>query len=562
MSLTPQQLHSTFVAPGHVTEEVFESIRAQSTEKQIPLEEAFIASAPLKSTDLGRGLADAYGVPFSMLSEQSISIENLSYIPESVARENQTVFYDIQKELALVATAHPDNSSFLNSLSQKMARPISVRYALPAEIEKALQGYQGDLRERFARITKTDNTNPEQQAQQGVDIVNLLLQSAFDSGSSDIHLEPYSGGGVVRFRIDGLLKVITEHSIEIHEKIIARIKILAGLRTDEHEAPQDGRFSFDSGAGRTFDLRVSLAPITDGENMVLRILRRDTHTVTIDEIGLSDTDLALLKDTVQKSHGMILTVGPTGAGKTTTLYTLLKTISTEDRNIMTIEDPVEYNIDFVQQMQVNPAKDVRFDTGLRTIVRQDPDVILVGEIRDQETANIAVNAAMTGHLLLSTLHTNDAATTFPRLSEMGIEAFLVASSVNVVVAQRLMRKLCDSCRKSLSLTEQTIEVLNLSPLIQKELITQSGKENIADILLYESTGCSACNNLGYRGRVGIFEVLQVTDAIRTLILKGASAFEIEDTALREGMKSMSSDGVTKVLAGVSSLHELLRIVRT
>jgi type II secretory ATPase GspE/PulE/Tfp pilus assembly ATPase PilB-like protein len=229
---------------------------------------------------------------------------------------------------------------------------------------------------------------------------------------------------------------------------------------------------------------------------------------------------------------------------------------------MSIEDPVEYSIDFVQQIQVNQAKDVRFDTGLRTIVRQDPDVILVGEIRDQETAKIAVNAAMTGHLILSTLHTNDAATTFPRLAEMGIEAFLVASSVNVVVAQRLMRKLCDSCRKSTALSQTNIEALMLSPILHKELIAQSGKENIADILLYESTGCSVCNNLGYRGRIGVFEVLQVTDTIRSHILKGASAYEIDAVAQAEGMKSMSSDGVAKVLAGTSSLEELLRVVHT
>ncbi|KKS84171.1 MAG: Type II secretory pathway, ATPase PulE/tfp pilus assembly pathway, ATPase PilB [Parcubacteria group bacterium GW2011_GWA2_43_11] len=563
MSLTQQQLHNAFVAPGHIPEEVFASICAQSEAEHISIEEALIAQAPLKSSDLGRGLADAYGVPFSMLGEQSISLETLSFIPESVARAQQTVFYDIQKDQALVATSHPDNHAFLNTLSQKTARPVSIRYALPAEIEVALHGYQGDLAERFAHITENGDTDDkDQHTQQGIDLVNLLLRSAFDAGSSDIHIEPFSEGGVVRFRIDGLLKIVTRHSKAVHEKIVARLKILSGLRTDEHAAPQDGRFSFDAGGGRTFDLRVSLAPITDGENLVLRILRRDVHTVTLEEIGLSEEHQALLRAMVQKSHGMVLTVGPTGAGKTTTLYTLLKTISTEERNIMTIEDPVEYNIDFVQQIQVNQAKDVRFDTGLRTIVRQDPDVILVGEIRDQETAKIAVNAAMTGHLLLSTLHTNDAATTFPRLAEMGIEAFLVASSVNVVVAQRLMRKLCDSCRKSATLDQTSVEALKLSPMIHKELVAQSGKEDVTDILLYESSGCSVCNNLGYRGRIGVFEVLQVTDTIRSLILKGASAYEIDATAQAEGMRSMSSDGVTKILAGISSLDELLRVVHT
>jgi type II secretory ATPase GspE/PulE/Tfp pilus assembly ATPase PilB-like protein len=325
MSLTQQQLHSAFVAPGHITEEVFASICSKSEEEHLSIEDALIAHAPLKSSDLGRGLADAYGVPFSMLGEQSISLETLSFIPESVARAQQTVFYDIQKEQALVATAHPDNHTFLNTLSQKMARPVSIRYALPSEIESALRGYQGDLAERFARITEGGGIDDEEQhAEQGVELVNLLLRSALDSGCSDIHLEPFSEGGVVRFRIDGLLKIVTKHSKAVHEKIIARIKILAGLRTDEHAAPQDGRFSFDAGGGRTFDLRVSLAPITDGENVVLRILRRDMHTVTLEEIGLSEEHQALLRAMVQKSHGMVLTVGPTGAGKTTTLYTFLK----------------------------------------------------------------------------------------------------------------------------------------------------------------------------------------------------------------------------------------------
>lgn len=563
MSLTQEQLHSTFVDPGHITEEEFSGICEKNKEEQVSIEESFIAHSSLKSSDLGRGLADAYGVPYSTLSEQSVSMDTLSYIPEAVARAQQTVFYNIQPEEALVATAHPDNQLFLNTLSQKMARKVSIRYALPSEIETVLRGYQGDLADRLDALAEgSTSENTEEHAQQGVALVNLLLTSAFDAGSSDIHLEPVSNGGVVRFRIDGMLKIVAKHSKEIHEKIVARIKILAGLRTDEHAAPQDGRFTFDSGAGRTFDLRVSLAPITDGENVVLRILRRDTHTVSLEEIGLSSENLDLLRNTIQKSHGMILTVGPTGAGKTTTLYTLLKTINTEERNIMTIEDPVEYNIDYVQQMQVNLAKDVRFDTGLRTIVRQDPDVILVGEIRDQETANIAVNASMTGHLLLSTLHTNDAATTFPRLAEMGIEAFLVASSVNVVVAQRLMRKLCDSCRKSTVLKQTVIDALTLSPEIYSEMLSQSGKKDISEILLYESAGCSVCNDLGYHGRVGIFEVLQVTDSIRSYILRGASAFEINDEAKKEGMKTMIYDGVAKVLSGVSSLEELLRVVRT
>lgn len=562
MSLTKQQLYDTFVTPGHATEADFEKICESADADQDTLEEVFIAQSPLKATDVGRGLAEAYGVPYADISKQTIPHETLHFLPERVARTQQTVVYEVNPTEVRIATAHPDSHEFLSSVTQKMGRPTSIRYALPGEIETALRGYQGSLEERLQQVTAQENESEETRGQQGVEIVNVLLGAAYDAGSSDIHLEPQKDSAIVRFRIDGILKKVNQHEKSVHEKIVARIKILAGLRTDEHAAPQDGRFTFDGRGGRTFDLRVSVAPVTGGENVVLRLLRQDTNTIGLSEIGLLHDNLQLLKDAAQRSHGMILTVGPTGSGKTTTLYTLLETINSEARNIMTIEDPIEYNVEYVQQMQVNPAKDVRFSTGLRTIVRQDPDVILVGEIRDQETADIAINAAMTGHLLFSSLHTNDAATTFPRLAEMGVEAFLVASSVNIVVAQRLVRKLCSACRKSTTLNQTARDALNVSPEIHNELIRQSGKDDIEDILLYSSPGCNTCHNVGYVGRVGIFEVLEVTDDIRSLILRGASASEINRVAVEGGMKTMMSHGVEKVLRGVTGIEDLMRVLRS
>jgi type II secretory ATPase GspE/PulE/Tfp pilus assembly ATPase PilB-like protein len=345
---------------------------------------------------------------------------------------------------------------------------------------------------------------------------------------------------------------------------------MSRLRTDEHAAPQDGRFSFAPGEtetdknAETFDIRLSILPVTNGENIVMRILAEQSQRFSLTDLGFSATDLEKVQRASRKPYGMILSVGPTGAGKTTTLYAVLQILNTSDVNIMTIEDPVEYAVEHVQQTQMNEKKKLTFATGLRSIVRQDPDIIMVGEIRDNETAAIAINAAMTGHLVLSTLHANDAGTTFPRLVDMSIEPFLIASSVNVVIAQRLTRRVCERCRTNYFLGADELALLEAEPELAQLIKRFSGKKDIKKIRFYRGAknNCKLCGDTGYHGRVGIFEVMEVSDKVRALIASRASADVITKEARAEGMKTMLEDGIEKVLEGRTTLEEIIRATKT
>ncbi|MBU1159753.1 GspE/PulE family protein, partial [Patescibacteria group bacterium] len=400
--------------------------------------------------------------------------------------------------------------------------------------------------------------------------------------ASDIHIEPLGNIVSVRFRIDGVLHEVANYPINIHEKIVFRIKIMSKLRTDEHSSAQDGRFDYaphtditdynrssrsvksvaiSENQRHVFDVRVSVMPITNGENVVMRLLSERSRRLSLEDLGLWADDFEKVKRAASKPYGMLLTVGPTGSGKTTTLYALLQILNKPEVNIMTIEDPVEYDIERVQQTQVNMKKNLNFTTGLRSIVRQDPDIIMVGEIRDNETADIAINAAMTGHLLLSTLHANDAATAFPRLIEMGIEPFLVASSVNIIIAQRLVRKICEQCRQSYFLSQEEIDLIKSEPNLLNVVEQISGEKDISKIRFFKGSGCKTCNNVGYRGRTGIFEVMEVNDDIRPLIIQKASSDVIYKKAKETGMDSMLHDGVMKIFQGVTTLNEVIRVTK-
>ena len=391
-----------------------------------------------------------------------------------------------------------------------------------------------------------------------IDLVQDLITYCYKSRASDIHIDPEADKILIKARIDGIIYNLFTFPKGIQDEIISRIKILAGLRTDEHYAPQDGRFKFrDLEAEKEFDVRVSIMPTYFGENAVLRLLVSKETSFTLETLGLSERDLKEIKKAIKKPYGMILVTGPTGSGKTTTLYTILKTLNTGMVSIITLEDPIEYSISGITQIQVNPQVGLEFSTGLRAILRQDPDIIMVGEIRDEETANIAVNAALTGHLLLSTLHTNDAATALPRLLEMGVEPFLIASTVNVVIAQRLVRKICENCKeeKKFSTAEilSFLESIGLDLTIENIKIAKKSK-------FYYGKGCEACNNSGYYGRIGIFEVLSVTDKIREAIMKRLNSSEIKSIAINEGMTTMVQDGFNKVLQGLTTIEEILRVI--
>ncbi len=351
---------------------------------------------------------------------------------------------------------------------------------------------------------------------------------------------------------------VLEWPKDLHESVISRIKIMAKMRTDEHASAQDGKFSLDMGE-ETVDVRVSILPIIGGENAVLRLLSRDSRSLSLKSLGLSEKDLAKVYAGLKNPHGMILVTGPTGCGKTTTLYEILKILNKAEVNIATIEDPVEYDIEGVSQIQVNAKTNLTFTSGLRAIVRQDPDIIMVGEIRDRETAQIAINAAMTGHLVLSTVHSNDSATTLPRLLDMGIEPFLVASTINLIIAQRLVRKICEKCRYSYALEEEKEILSEVAGLI--EVIEAKSGKKIEKIRLYKGMGCKACSNTGYSGRLGIFELLSVDETVRQLVIKRASSGEIFAGAAANGMDSMLHDGLEKVFGGITTISEIIRATR-
>lgn len=383
-------------------------------------------------------------------------------------------------------------------------------------------------------------------------LVDNIVEYAYETRASDIHFDPTEDDIKVRFRIDGVLQKIFSVPKDLQSEIISRIKVMAGLRTDEHQAAQDGRFRSAIKDAR-FDIRVSVMPTYYGEDAVLRLLVEQGQTFTLKAIGFSDRDLAVVNRAIQKPYGMILATGPTGSGKTTTLYTILKILNTEDVSIITIEDPIEYSLEGINQIQVNSQAGLTFATGLRSILRQDPNIIMVGEIRDQETAAIAVNAALTGHLLLSTLHTNNASTTLPRLIDMKVEPFLIASTVNIAIGQRLLRRICAQCKASKQLS--SAEIQKLTTIVPAKILEELKVRGVS-----YGKGCSECNDSGYKGRIGIHEVLEVSDTIRDAIIQRFSAAQIEEIAIKEGMTTMFEDGMRKVAAGITTVEEVLRVM--
>jgi len=385
-----------------------------------------------------------------------------------------------------------------------------------------------------------------------INLIDCLVERAHQSRVSDIHIDPGAHTIRVRFRVDGVMQEAYKFPKSIHGEIISRIKVLSKMRTDEHQATQDGRFRHIFPETNEFiDLRVSIVPTYHGENAVLRLLSDKAENFTLGALGFSESDQKKIMDAIKKPSGMILATGPTGSGKTTTLYTLIKMLNSADVSIVTIEDPIEYAVDDIEQIQVNARVGLTFATGLRSILRQDPNIIMVGEIRDSETAGIAVNTALTGHLLLSTLHTNDAATTLPRLLDMGIEEYLVASTVSIAIGQRLVRKICEKCKEKTPMSKSLIDSLLDTPL---------GKLVNEQDTMYKGKGCDNCNNSGYKGRICINEVLVADEVIKEAILRKASAGEIRNIAIGRGMTTMFEDGILKAKNGKTTIEEILRVI--
>jgi len=382
-------------------------------------------------------------------------------------------------------------------------------------------------------------------------LVGSLVQHGYKSKASDIHIDPEENGVRVRMRIDGILHEAFLFAKELQSEIITRLKVLSGLRTDEHQAAQDGRFKVKLDNGEAIDVRLSITPTYYGENAVMRILAQQSENFSLEALGLSKENYNRVLRGIKKPYGMILATGPTGSGKTSTLYTIIKALNTPEVSIITIEDPIEYSVSGIEQIQVNARTGLTFADGLRSILRQDPNLIMVGEIRDEETAAIAVNAALTGHLLLSTLHTNDAVTSLPRLIDMKVEPFLISSTVNIAIGQRLVRKICVECKAKQTITDA--EYKSLTEVIPAKLLGNHRE-------FYKGKGCDKCDHTGYRGRTGIHEVLEMTDEIRQAVMRQADASEIQKIASKNGMKTMLEDGFQKALEGITAIEEILRVV--
>lgn len=559
MPIDYQKLSNALVESGLLTKDQVVLAQKKSEENNLPLEQVLVDEEYISDEHLGQILADFFNVPFVNLSKKNVDESVLRIIPEIVARRQKIIAFERDSGGIKLAMADPDNTEIQRFISKKTGEAVIPYYSSSRDIVDALGHYRKGLSEEFGDIIKENveesQTRNEKEREVPITrIVDTIFEYAYQNKVSDIHIEPHEKKVVVRFRIDGILHDVVFLPKEIHEFVIMRLKIMAQLRTDEHRAAQDGRLEFRTD-GEKVDVRISVIPVSDGEKVVMRILSEKSRQFRLSDLGFVGEDLAKVERNFKKPYGMILSTGPTGSGKTTTLYSILKILNTREVNISTIEDPVEYDLEGINQIQVNTKTNLTFAKGLRSILRQDPDIIMVGEIRDEETAGIAINSAMTGHLVLSTLHANDAATTLPRLLDMHIEPFLIASTINVAIAQRLVRKIHQNCLESYLPDAKEIKSIEEAIGLQRAKAIGLHKK---DLRLYRGKGCKLCNQTGYEGRVGIFEVLEMDEHIRQLIMQRANSDEIRKVACQAGMTTMLEDGVKKAMAGATTIEEVLR----
>jgi type IV pilus assembly protein PilB len=522
-----------------------------------PLAEILVEKNLLTDEQVGTLIANQLQVPFINLKKLNIPENAFNIIPEKFARVHKMIAFERTPEEIKIASADPNHPELIEPLSKKTGTKVTVYYATDVDIALCLRSYKKDLQKSVDDMLKEDiwSLNSALEDPPVAKIVDQLIDTAYRERSSDIHIEPMEDYSLTRFRVDGILHDVLRVPKYLHDRIITRIKVLSNLRTDEHLSAQDGKMRI-SLEEENLDIRVSILPVVDGEKAVLRLLASKMQEYSFASLGMNETDLAKVTKAFSQSYGMVLSTGPTGSGKTTSIYSILKILNTRDRNITTIEDPVEYKIKGANQIHVNVKTNLTFANGLRAILRQDPNVVFVGEIRDGETAGIAVNAALTGHLVVSTLHTNDAAGAIPRLSDMKVEPFLVASTVSIIIAQRLVRHICDQCKQSSTITSEEL-IKNFPSEVVKRAFGSGKTLNI-----YKGKGCKLCRGTGYSGRVGIFEVLAVTKTIKKLIVEKAEADIIAREAAKEGMKTMLEDGLEKVARGITTIEEILRVTKS
>lgn len=565
-------LIDVLVEEGSLDKERADSLRLSEVQTGKPSEELLISQKLVTPEALTRAKAILYNIPYIDLNEVPVSPEALSSLPQQVAERYKVFPFGLDQvaNQILLAMEDPLDFNAIGFVEQKTGLAVKAYAADPDKIETLIASAYSTslakevsdaLREVTPDAVKVKTLDASRtgiiREEKIAEIVTHILGFAVKARASDVHIEPQEKGTRVRYRIDGVLQEKLTVPRELHEALISRIKILSGMKIDEKRVPQDGRFNFKS-EDQEVDLRVSSLPVTWGEKIVMRLLKKTGGIPELSELGLRGHALKNLQEAILRPHGIILITGPTGSGKTTTLYSIIQKINTANVNIVTLEDPIEYKIGGVNQVQVNPAAGLTFASGLRSFLRQDPNIILVGEIRDQETADLAIQASLTGHLVFSTLHTNSAAGALPRLLDMGAEPYLLASSITAIVGQRVARKIHDSCKTQYQpdpkiVADMKANLGNLWPLMK------GTSDN--NVKLYRGQGDADCGNSGYYGRVGVFEVLPVGEKVSRLILEHASSAQIEEVARTEGMITMMQDGYLKVLDGVTTIEEVLRVAQ-
>jgi len=553
MLLNEEQLIELLKKINVLDDKKLKEVHEFMKDSSIGFQEAIIQLNFISDEQLGITIANHLKIPFISLAKISIPEAVFHIVPEKIARKQKAIAFARDESGIKLAMADPSNKEIIEMVAKKTQSKVFPHLASERDIMNTFYIFKKDIQKSFQKLIEKSENNHGHDLPVSK-IVDLILETAFYDKVSDIHIEPQEEYALARYRIDGILHDVLQYPRELNDRIMTRIKVLSRLRTDEHLSPQDGKMRFEV-EDSFVDLRVSIIPIADGEKAVLRLLSAHNKNITLTDLGMSDNDLEKVSRAYARSYGMVLSTGPTGSGKSTSIYAILKNLNTRAKNITTIEDPIEYRIQGVNQIQVNPKTKLTFASGLRSILRQDPNIIFVGEIRDSETAGIAVNAALTGHLVVSTLHTNDAATALPRLMDMKIEPFLVASTINIIIAQRLVRKICELCKTTISTTHEELSKNLPSEMVKKHF----GAKN--NINIYKGSGCPICHSTGFIGRLGVFEIIEVTKEMRSLILKKADSDVIIEQASIDGMSTMLDDGLDKVAQGVTTIEEVLRITK-
>ncbi|MDP3900165.1 MAG: type II/IV secretion system protein [bacterium] len=572
--ISSQKLQEVLLKSKMVDKKKLKELVDEASAEKKSLIDYVIEKKLVSEDSLFEQIADYLQIPYVNLEKKLIRKDLLLLLPETSAQNHKTVIFDVdnKKGEIFIATLNPEDIEFFESIKKKTSLNPVIHITTQASVDKVLKQYHKKLKAALKDIDESKSENDEDLQKLSselpiVRIIDTILEQAFYEGASDIHIEPEEKQTLIRYRVDGILSNVMTLPKKAHSSLIARIKVLANLKVDEHRLPQDGRFKVVNSKTK-ISFRVSIIPASYGEKIVMRLLNETAKVLSLEELGLQPQSMESVKRNIKKPHGMILVTGPTGSGKTTTLYTIINILNTPDVNISTIEDPIEYHIEHVNQSQVNPKIGYTFASGLRAFLRQDPDIIMVGEIRDNETAEIAVHAALTGHLVLSTLHTNDALTTLPRLLEMGVAPFLVSSTTNIIIAQRLVRKICPDCIYSYYLKKEEIEHIKkqvdldlILNTLKKEKVISEKDKSFEKLLFYKGKGCQQCGNSGYRGRLGIYETLDITPELSRLIAKGASENDLRGQVASEGVMIMVEDGFIKAKNGKTTIDEVLRVTK-